>query len=69
MSGIALSAIMKLMPRVHFIRIRYQPTGADLKVVSIAAFYGCQGDDSSWTIQPDYTVKAPWEIPDIILGL
>ncbi|MDY0093872.1 MAG: HAD hydrolase-like protein [Candidatus Vecturithrix sp.] len=46
-----------------------QQQGADLKVVSIAAFYGCQGDDSSWQIKPDYTVKAPWEIPDIILGL
>lgn len=46
-----------------------QQQGVDLRVVSIAAFYGCQGDDSSWSIKPDYRVMTPQEIPDIILGL
>ncbi|GAK56417.1 HAD-superfamily hydrolase, subfamily IA, variant 1 [Candidatus Vecturithrix granuli] len=45
-----------------------QQQGSGLHVVSIAAFYGCQGDDSSWLIKPDHTVTTPREIPDIILG-
>ena len=46
-----------------------QKQGADLRVVSIAAFYGCQGDDSSWRIKPHYKVRSPREIPDIIQRL
>lgn len=46
-----------------------QQQGSDLRVISIAAFYGCQGDHTSWPVKPDYTVMTPQEIPDIIMSL
>lgn len=46
-----------------------QQQDSGLRVVSIAAFYGCLGDHASWPIKPDYRVMTPYEIPDILLGL
>lgn len=42
--------------------------GHDIKVLSIAALYGLEQDDSQWGIKADYRAASPEDIANIILG-
>jgi HAD superfamily hydrolase (TIGR01549 family) len=43
----------------------FKEKGIDLKVISIAAFYGSDSDDSGWEIRPDHAAYSPRDIVQI----